>query len=105
MKVKWENRAEAEFYKILTYGKETFGLRCVQNLQKEVELQTIRLGLFPQLGSIEYCLLDLEKAYRSIVVYPHFKLIYYIDETDETIYIVDVWDTRMNPTRLVRRFR
>ena len=105
MKIEWENRAEAEFYQILTYGKKTFGLRCVQNLQREVELQTLRLSLFPQMGSQEYCLCNLEKEYRSIVVYPHFKLIYYINEAHETIYIVDIWDTRMSPTKLIRRFR
>ena len=34
-----------------------------------------------------------------------FKIIYYYDETEDIIHIVDIWDTRMNPQTLVKRIR
>lgn len=34
-----------------------------------------------------------------------FKIIYYYNETEDTISNVDIWDTKMNPKTLVRRIR
>ena len=34
-----------------------------------------------------------------------FKFVYYYDETEETVYIVNIWDTRMNPKTLIKSIR
>ena len=34
-----------------------------------------------------------------------FKIIYYYDEVEDIVYIVDIWDTRMNPKTLIRRIK
>ena len=36
-------------------------------------------------------------AYRSVVINKLNKMIYYISNTDDVIYIVDFWDTRREP--------
>ena len=34
-----------------------------------------------------------------------FKLIHYYDALEDTIHIIDIWDTRMNPNTLVKRIK
>ena len=34
-----------------------------------------------------------------------FKIIYYYDESEDTVHLVDIWDTRMNPKALIRRIK
>lgn len=43
------------------------------------------------------------KEYRCMVIKPHFKLIYHIDEQKDIVYIADFWDTQRNPTTLASR--
>jgi len=38
--------------------------------------------------------------YRSLVVHPHFKLVYYINEAKERIVITNFWDVRREPREL-----
>ena len=32
-----------------------------------------------------------------------FKIIYYYDESEDVVHIVDIWDTMMNPKALIKR--
>ncbi len=32
-----------------------------------------------------------------------FKFIYYYDEVEDIVHIIDIWDTRMNPKALIKR--
>ena len=50
---------------------------------------------FPSLGKIEPLLADRSRLYRSVVLTRQNKIIYYIQ--DDTVYIVDFWDTRREP--------
>ena len=34
-----------------------------------------------------------------------FKLIYYYDELEDIVHLVDIWDTRMNPKALIKRIK
>ena len=34
-----------------------------------------------------------------------FKIIYYYDEVEDLVHIVDIWDTRMNPQTLAKRIK
>ena len=34
-----------------------------------------------------------------------FKIIYYYDEADNTVHVIDIWDTRRNPSALIRRIK
>lgn len=34
-----------------------------------------------------------------------FKIIYFYDEAEDTVHIMDIWDTKMNPKALVRRIK
>ena len=34
-----------------------------------------------------------------------FKIIYFYDEANDVVTIMDIWDTRMNPQALIRRIK
>jgi plasmid stabilization system protein ParE len=55
---------------------------------------------FPAMATIEPFLVDEGKRYRSLVVKKHYKVIYYIDEDADTVYVVTIWDCRQNPGML-----
>lgn len=57
----------------------------------------------PNLGPIEPLLKDLPKCYRSIVVTPFNKMIYTI--VDDTIVVLDFWDTRRDPYMLAKEIK
>lgn len=50
-----------------------------------------------RVGSMEPLLSNRPMAYRSVVINKLNKMIYYISNTDDVIYIVDFWDTRCEP--------
>ena len=50
-------------------------------------------------GAIEPLLIGREEEYRHIVVKPYFKIIYRVE--GDTIYMIDIWDTRRNPEKLI----
>ena len=52
----------------------------------------------PNLGAPEQLLSDIPGCYRSIVVTPYNKMIYTI--VDDSIKVVDFWDTRRDPSML-----
>ena len=59
----------------------------------------------PEMGHPEPLLLDKLFEYRSIIVQKNFKLVYRIDSEKEVLFIVDLWDTRREPTALMKGIR
>ena len=57
----------------------------------------------PKLGPVEPLLEELPKTYRSFVLTPLNKLIYTI--VDDVIEVVDLWDTRCDPSQLADEVR
>lgn len=99
----WTKRANRERIAILTYGAETFGKRSAEKLNEYIESCVVLFVGNPHLGGIEPLLVGRIREYRSFVVHEHYKLVYYLK--GNTIYIVDLWDTRREPAKLARRIR
>ena len=101
MTIKWKKRAEAEYQKYIVYCLDKFGhfatLRFLEKMDKQINL----LEKFPHLGKVEPLLVGCCYNYRSLVVHPHFKLVYYINEAKERIVITNFWDVRREPRELV----
>jgi len=45
------------------------------------------------------------KASLCHLISRRFKIIYTYDEVSNTVHIMDIWDTRMNPKALIRRIK
>lgn len=54
----------------------------------------------PYMGKVEKILEPRKMVYRSFVVHPHFKLIYYVNEKKQCVVITYLFDTRKNPDKL-----
>lgn len=99
----WRKRAKGELRRILRYGQENFGMRVMQRFYDEVGRCEILLTSNPSMGAFEPLLTQRRTAYRFLVVHKHYKLIYWVDEKKEVIYISDLWDTRREPAALAGR--
>ena len=105
MPVVWKPEAELKLNLNLDWCYYQFGKRVANRFYQEVKEQLKMLARFPRMASIKETLMGLSETYRSLLVHPHFKLIYYIDEAAETIYIVDMWDVRRAPIDLQKDFQ
>lgn len=100
MKIIWQTEARSHMRAAFAYGKRAFGLRIAIRFREEVKKSTYRLSTHPYLGAKEPALSDYDISYRSLVIHPHYKLIYWIDEERDTVFIAALWDTRRNPDKL-----
>lgn len=105
MKVYWTQQAKKEWQRISLYCNLTFGKSVVLRFEAFTNRLNILLAENPYLGSKELLLEGRKKEYRSIVVHPHYKEIYYISKKRNTIYIVDLWDVRREPKALIKRIK
>ncbi len=86
-------------------GKRLFGVYVAQRFFMSIDHQIELLANNPYMGPLEPLLAGRRRAYRSLVVHEHFKLIYYADEQKDILYITALWDTRREPSALVRGIR
>ena len=101
MKIKWSKQAKIVLDEVIQYGELTFGTKATTKLILRIEQCCSLLAIYPRMGNIEPLLCDLDKEYRSWVVHKHYKIIYVIYEAQDEIYIVDLWDTRQEPDKLI----
>lgn len=105
MNYEWKKKAETELDKVSTYCVEQFGNRIAEKFIDAIDQQVKRLTKYPELGFPEPLLAERRRKYRSLMVNEHFKLVYYYDESEDTLFIIDLWDTRREPQSLSRRIR
>lgn len=105
MEVKWYKKAQQHWNEQLTYCAETFGRRTVLESIQTVEEKIESLCKSPESGTPEPLLKDEKHLYRYVHIQKRIKLIYRYDEQQQTIYIVDVWNTWMSPQRLLDRMK
>ena len=100
MQINIEPKAETQILSAYAWGITEFGVlvadRFLANIQHDIQL----LSIYPYIGFIEERLADKSRSYRSLPVRPHFRLIYYVDESQSELHIVDFWDVRRDPKQL-----
>ena len=95
MRVIWDDDASEKLVNALEYGRNTFGERVMKKFYTRILDYEKLLQSNPGMGKKEPLLEKEPEGYRSLVVHPNYKLVYYVD--GDTIYIVDLWDTRREP--------
>ena len=95
MRVIWDDDASEKLVNALEYGRNTFGERVMKKFYARILEYEKLLQSNPGMGKKETLLEKEPEGYRSLVVHPNYKLVYYVD--GDTIYIVDLWDTRREP--------
>ncbi|GHT53414.1 hypothetical protein FACS189446_0780 [Bacteroidia bacterium] len=99
MGICWQSGARKAVKKIYFFYKsknETVAKEIIDEINDAVE----RLALFPQSAPIEPILEGHPKAFRALLIMKLFKVIYYINEAENEVVIVTVWDCRQNPEKL-----
>lgn len=104
MKYQWRKQAEKQMAQEVRYCTYAFGAQVALNFIDSINKQVLLLSSHPHIGKVEPLLVHKKRhEYRSLVVHKHFKLIYYVESACDTIYIVDLWDTRREPAALTNR--
>ena len=98
--VVWRLKAIRRLDEATTWCYWQFGERVALKFYKEAQRQVTLLELFPRMAPVEELLKHRPLLYRSLSVRPHFKLIYYVDESQSELHIVDFWDVRRDPKQL-----
>jgi len=100
MKVFWTKFALDSLSEIYRYYKENVSVTIANNIRQGVLTSTSQLEKHSLSGIIEELLLDLDEDHRCIIR-GNYKVIYKIQ--NKKIYITDVFDTRQNPDKIIKR--
>lgn len=99
MEVVWSKKAVSRIKEIWDYYK-TKSKKAALMLVNDIEVAGNSLSKFPQMAPIEPSLSEMTKTYRALVVRNNYKIIYFIDEENDTVYVVTVWDCRQDNKKL-----
>lgn len=101
MVVDWREKAQQHWIEQLEYCAQSFGEPTASDFIKSTDVKIERICKFPESGTREPLLKDAEFVYRYVLVQKRIKLIYRYDEEQQTIYIEDLWNTKMDPQHLL----
>lgn len=97
--------AQRQLDKAIEQGEQMFGVAVATKFYNRFMEFVKRLSDNSELGFPEPLLAGRQRKYRSIMINEHFKLVYYCDKNKDTVYIIDLWDTRREPQSLSKRIR
>ena len=97
MQVKWTQRALKRLEIAVNYGLREFGETTTHQFYERIKSYEPLLATNPYMGKVEKVLENRLVEYRSFVVHPHFKLIYYVNEKKQCVVL---FDTRQDPAKL-----
>jgi len=101
--IKWNEKARRLFIGHIDYALQEFGVTAASrwfNRKSQIE-DTI--SKFPESFPRERLLLNKQRIYRRAVLMKNFKIVYVYYPSSDIVYIVDIWDMRMNPEILKQR--
>lgn len=105
-KIVWHEKAKQVFRDYVENAYLEFGEKTARRWQenrKEIEWYLER---FPTSYTPEALLSGFPILYRRChLMNRRFKIIYYYDEAEDVVHIMDIWDSRMNPKALIRRIK
>lgn len=100
MNVKISERARYNRNKIADYILRKFGEKALLDFRAEYKRTKKLLAADPGIGSEELNLSDDKHRYKYTVINGLSIMLYRVE--NETVYIVDMWDTRQQPPTIVR---
>ncbi len=99
MEIKWTNFADHKLSDIFDFYELIASARIAGKLIDGIIKQTITLKGNPYIGKVEESLPQKSETFRFLV-HKSYKIIYWIDEKEDTVHIVNIFDTRQNPTKI-----
>lgn len=102
VEVVWRKTAQNQRVRLLEYIRSEFGIHAALHAYSNIKHHEVLLSRHPHLGEIEQLLISKRLEYRSLVIHKYTKLVYYVNEKKGILYISALWDTRREPSALVR---
>ncbi len=103
-KVIWHSNAQSMLDYHIEYALAEFGKKTALRWRREIEAFEEQMKKYPESYTPEALLRGKPVLYRSRhLMNRRFKLIHYYNESTDTVHVVDIWDTRMNPSKLIKR--
>jgi toxin ParE1/3/4 len=100
-KIVWSKFAETQLDEIYEYYETKASARIAKKLLKDIINEPNKLMKAPTIGQVEELLKDRKECYRYLV-FKNYKIIYSIEEEAGLIKIADIFNTRLNPTKIAR---
>lgn len=105
-KIIWRTRPTQLLEGYIENASMKFGKSTALRWAEEVAAFEDRVRLYPTSYTQEALLVGRKKLYRRCnVMNRRFKIIYFYDEKDDVVTVMDIWDTKRNPKALVRKIR
>ena len=101
LKVKWTDFSKNELKNIFEYHKEKASVSIARKLVTGIVNETLKLKQQPTIGQEEDLLNNNDKEFRYLL-FKNCKIIYLINNDQNRIEVVDVFDTRQNPIKIQR---
>lgn len=99
LRVSWSRFAETKLIEIFEYYKVKANVKVARKIVSDIVDETIRLEKLPEIGQVETLLKNLPIEIRYLVS-SNYKIIYRINLAENTIVILNVFDTRQNPLEI-----
>ena len=103
MQLQFTKQARTEYLRIVSVFAEFAGVRSAGNFIDRVKNKGEMLLKHPFIGHPETLLSNRSRDYRAISINKNYRMIYYV--SNDTIWIVDFWDRRNNPAKLLVRVK
>jgi plasmid stabilization system protein ParE len=100
--IRWSNYADSQLDRIYGFLKDSTSERVAKRYISKILKKPNSLSDNPFLGAKEPDLAELSNNYRYLV-WKHYKIIYRVDSKNEIIRVLDVFDTRQHPNKLLRK--
>ena len=101
----WTKNAHNRRDKFYLEGMMEFGSMTANKTDHIIDEIEQDLAKWPTAGFPEPLLKGAAHFYRARHINKRFKLIYRYEETIDTVYIEDIWDTRRSPENLRKRIK
>jgi plasmid stabilization system protein ParE len=95
MRVEWTKNATRQKDQVAEYVREQFGYKRKRMFVQDVDKAARMLMRSPNIGQIDPLFASHAATYRSVIINGLNKMVYRVD--NDVIYIVALWDTRMEP--------
>ena len=103
--IEWSPVADLQLHENLKYAYAMFGRKTAQHWADSIAMIEKRLQTAPESFPLEPLLLENPRQYRGASLMKHFRLIHYYDKSRNVVRIMRIWDSRMNPKRLINDLR
>ena len=102
LNIYWTDFAKSELQKIYIYYKNTANVKTAKKIIINITSKVKILIKQPNIGQYEQLLNNHKENFRYLVSNKNFKIIYWVNIEKGRIEIVDVFDTRQNPSKMFK---